>query len=152
MGYRSEVRCLIYGSKDNLDAYLAEKMYIDNEVSIIFRPGDNGGFKNSLTRYTIPDKISEQDGSETTETLHVLDLYGDSWKWYEGYEDVTAWEAFMRGAPEAGLEYEFIRIGEDVADIEQEASDNAAYYLSLHTYSSMEEEMPEKSGTIPLPF
>jgi hypothetical protein len=144
MGYRSQVRCLIYGTKENLEAYITEKALIDG--SIIFTE-----FRESLTRYTAPWQIYHPE-KHTTEviTAHILDLYGDSWKWYEGYEDVDRWMKFMREAAEAGLQYEFIRIGEDDDDTEQESSDDPAYFLGV-TRSIYEREL-EKGEPIPLIF
>ena len=115
MGYRSQVRCLIYGTKDNLDAYITEASLITE--STVFRE-----FKESLTRYTTKVYYSRLNGPEE-EIIQVLDLYCDDWEWYESYPDVQAWMKFMEESAEADLQYEFVRVGENDNDIERHYSE-----------------------------
>ena len=118
MGYRSQVRSLIYGSKEKLDEFLLlHTMILGSEV---FRD-----FKDSLTRYTINTAVySDELKKMVASVVHVLDLRGDSWKWYEDYEDVKAWDDLVWEAQEFGLGTEFIRIGEDNNDIVWNTSDD----------------------------
>lgn len=128
MGYRSEVRCLIYGPKDKLNLFLTTQALFENTT--VFRD-----FKDSLERYTIETK-DYIDGKPVDVTYHVLDLYGDSWKWYPGYPDVDAWHQFIEAAEYEGeLEVEFIRIGEEDGDIERiNSPDNSGLlYVSTPT-------------------
>jgi hypothetical protein len=137
MGYRSEIRCLIYGTKENLEAYITETALISG--SRIFNK-----FKDNLTRYT-----ANPLGVGTPAPVHVLDFYADGWKWAPEYEDVDLWMAFMRAAEEAGLQYEFVRIGENPEDIEKEYSTYPLMMICIQR--SIYEDMV-KSETIPLIF
>lgn len=133
MGYRSQVRCLIYGSEENLQAHIIGQVILYSALAI-------SEFKENLTRYVIK-------GADDTE-VHVLDLKGDSWKWYESYPDVKAWTEFMRSSPDMGLEYEFIRVGEEVGDVETETSSDPAYYIGISTPSIID-DMPEVIREVP---
>ena len=141
MGYRSQVRCIIYGTKDNLDAYITEASLITG--SPVFRE-----FKESLTRYTTTVYYSRLNGPEK-EIIHVLDLYGDDWKWYEDYPNVQAWIKFMEESEEADLQYEFIRVGENNDDIERHSSEENEGLLSV---SVSIHDTTDKIEDIPLNF
>jgi hypothetical protein len=121
MAYRNEIRCVIYGTKENLDTFLTTQALILGSPVL-------KEFNESLTRYKIerttsfpPEKI----------TLHVLDLYGADWKWDCSYPDVKLWLEFMEASATAGLHYEFIRIGEDIEDIEFLNSTDNDYLLGV---------------------
>ena len=118
MGYRSKVRCLIYGPKEKLDSFLTAQAYIFG--SSVFKD-----FTKHLTRY---------QAATHNATIDILDLRGDNWKWYEHYPDVKAWVSFMRESIEFDLEYEFIRVGEgegDDHDVEKECSTETQQLLYL---------------------
>ena len=133
MGYSSEIRCLIYGTKEELDAFLTTEVIIGGSTVL-------KDFKENLTRYE--HRISSTQDEEET-IIHVLDLYGDSWKWYKSYEDVQAWHKFMEEAKDQGLQYEFIRIGENVGDIVHDSSEDANGFLSTTNPSIYCELEPE---------
>jgi hypothetical protein len=141
MGYRSQVRCLIYGTKDNLDAYITEASLINGSTVLL-------EFKEALSRYTTKAEIYGENKSEVV-TLHVLDLYGDDWKWYESYPDVQAWMKLMHESVEADLQYEFIRVGENDDDIERHSSEEQLFLLSLSVHIN---DHIEKIETISLNF
>lgn len=135
MGYRSNIKCLIYGSKEGVEAYILQTALITG--STIFKPSSHGGFKDIIKMYDT--KYDEHD-------LHVISLNGESWKWYAEYEDVKAWEKFMYDSEENGLDYEFIRVGEEDDDIDVKRSDNHLYMLrvctSIEADVSLEKEVP----------
>lgn len=135
MGYRSSVRCLIYGTKDHLEAYMTSQVLVLG--SSVFRD-----FKDALTRYT----ISKDEGGE----LHILDLCGEGWKWYDNYDDVKSWMLFMTDSGENDLEYEFIRIGEDDGDVERITSEN--YEGLLYTTNPQIGEDFERGTEVPLNY
>jgi len=114
MGYRSQVRSCVYSDNAELfDAFIAGQKLINN---IIWE-----GFGESLT-FTEKEYVYSQpreDGS-TKQVYKILDLYGDDWKWYDSYPDVKAWDKFIHDAEEAGLIWEFVRVGEEDGDIEYE--------------------------------
>jgi len=139
MGYRSNVRCLIYGTEEKLEAFLTYKLLITG-TSVFRDMGD------SLTRYS----ITHSDYQGDTKTIHVLDLYLDRCKWYEDYEDVKAWHTFMDQAEEADLDYEFIRIGEDSGDIERSETENSLNLI--YTSNPTIHEEFDRKKEIPLLF
>ena len=113
MGYRSEVKSLVYGEPAAMAKFMA-----DNAELV--------------------DAIREDFGSDLTHTnndafeIMFLDLpYG---KWYKSYSEVTRWHNLLNLADEAGLITEFVRIGEDsTGDIEQDYSlTECKYYLSVN--------------------
>lgn len=143
MGYRSQVRGVIYGEPDKLQAFITKAMLegcsalthfaddlrryrsvrriYDHEATALQQPNHNGG--RTLQFKLVP--------------IEVLDLRGDDWKWYEDYPDVRAWHDLMAEAPEFGLNYEFMRIGEETADIEEQSgvadpdNDDGERFLSV---------------------
>jgi len=116
MGYISRVRCIIYCSQDTLEAFLTEQLYICSNPVLKH-------FKHVLTRYPVSLR-------DRPEPLHVLDLHTQG-KWYGDFEAVDAWETFIEAAEEAGLFYEFVRIGEDPTDIEQRDSEHSEKLLYI---------------------
>ncbi len=139
MGYRSEVRCLIYGEPEKMNAFIITHQLILS--SSIFRD-----FKENLIRYSIKVDVLPNDDRKTR-TLQVLDLHGDDWKWYEAYEDVQAWMSFMKDASNMELNYEFIRIGEgggDQQDIEVDRTSEAIYMLGVGR-PQIWDDIPEKT-------
>jgi hypothetical protein len=102
MGYRSDVTAIVYGPIEKFNALIAKHELLGTSPF--------GHFKDYLTRGSLPD------GSA------ILELQGEGWKWYESYPDVKCWMAFMYDAEVMGLEYEFIRIGENDDDLERQGS------------------------------
>jgi len=130
MGYRSEVQSVIYGNKENLNAYLTTCLYITNYVSL-------KEFRDNLRRYVVYDS-----------DMHILHLYLGDVKWYEGYPEVETWEAFMRESESMGLHYEFVRIGEDNGDMYEERSKNSVNLL----FVSSPIIIPEFEMNLPIPL
>lgn len=60
-------------------------------------------------------------------------------KWYDSYADVIAFHKFLGGVAELGYCTEFVRIGEDVADIHYETMGNNVEYR-LRVVRSIEVE------------
>ena len=147
MGYRSEVRCLIWGSEEKMGAFLVENRLI------IPHPAFQH-FKDSLKSYVVEAAIEFDDDTQTipTKTYQILDLYGDYWKWYESYSDVQSWVSLMDTAKEAGLDVYFIRIGEgdgDDQDVESYCTTDAFPFLSVGR-PTIEEDIPEPIKVIDL--
>jgi hypothetical protein len=139
MGYRSQVRALIYGDPDKLNAMIVKHQLEGGEIF--------SSFAGSLTRYKAMRIVYDVEASAATVDpstgkgtavwadveVEVLDLSGDDWKWYPNYEDVQAWMVFMRSAGEFGCSWEFVRIGEEQGDIECESNvlDDGEHWLSV---------------------
>ena len=146
MGYRSEVRSAIYGPKDTLMAFLTKAALIDSNVAL-------SKFKESLTlRVSEATRWNDETKAHSTEIIYVLDLYGDSWKWYEDYHDVRAWHALLEEAEEFGLDYEFVRVGEETGDIDQRSTENAIGIFSVNASVDSGLDSLDESKTVPLPF
>ncbi len=129
MGYRSDVCCVIYGEHDVYKAFITEQALILG--STVFSE-----FKHNLTEHI----IAMHDGS----TRYMLRMQAKDWKWYEGYPIVDGWNAFMQASEEAGLQYEFIRIGEETTDIEIIVSDQPYGHMSVH--SNISEDFDTETG------
>lgn len=122
MGYRSEVRSCIYGEPELLDSFIASRKLIDD---VVFSDKDEG-FKNDL-------KIISKELNYRKQTIKILDLYGENWKWYDEYEYVKAWVKLLEEAELAGLSYEFMRVGEESGDIEYESGGDVEGFLYSST-------------------
>lgn len=125
MGYYSEVRAVIFGEEDKLLAYITAAKLIENNP--VFHH-----FKDNLTTYhttiNTPGELNDY------RVVHVLEIYGENWKWNESYEDVQAWMNFMRNAPDHELDYEFARVGEgdgDNQDVETEQSSDDVDFFHI---------------------
>jgi len=127
MGYRSQVRSCIYSDDAELfEAFIAGRKLIDDPV---FR--DENWFNDSLE---YPEKIYKNMEGELIQTIKILALHGDDWKWYDEYEYVNAWHKLLKDAEVAGLNYEFVRVGEEDGDIQYECGgENVEHFLSTYT-------------------
>ena len=115
MGYRSDVHALFYTTlKEDLPVL---KLYMDENYPEDF----------------LPDLTYIQG-----EHLWGYEMVCENVKWYEGYEDVKAFDEFQQkyraliDEQEGGRKwkFEFVRIGEDTDDIEQQQEDSS-YVLSV---------------------
>jgi hypothetical protein len=99
MGYRSEVTIAMASkTKDALDAFIAPRL-LQKEIA---------SNKEYFERSEYHDS--------------VLVFHVDEWKWYDSYPDVQAILELMHEVPTYGGAYRFMRIGEDIGDIEQTCS------------------------------
>lgn len=109
MGYRSEVKSLVYGEPAAMAKFMA-----DNAELIEALEAD---FGKDLTH-------TKNDVYE----IIFLDLSYS--KWYDSYSEVIRWNNLLNLATEAELMTEFVRIGEDSAgDIETDYTGDAEFYL-----------------------
>lgn len=109
MGYRSEVKSVIYGTPDEMDAF-------------------------KLAVFDLYNRVREEYGDEvkTLASDYRAFIYLDApyTKWYDEYEEVQDWQQLLELAEEAGLNTEFVRVGESSeGDIEAEyyGDDNINY-------------------------
>lgn len=141
MGYRSDVRSIIYGEPDKLLAfttaqrlkgskvfeYLAHSLEQYEVMGTIWLPADDP---------TNPASLNSIDG-----IVAALDLNCEDVKWYDTYDDI-AWEQLLLDAEEAGLDYEFARVGEDDGDVERKMTDTSQGWLNVTT--SIRTYIPDK--------
>jgi hypothetical protein len=110
VGYRSEVKSLVYGTSEQMAKFMA-----DNDELIEALRNDFGNQLNFLA-------------TNADYELIYLDLSYS--KWYDSYAEVIRWNNLLTLANEAELMTEFVRIGEEAGDIEQEYSQtDCEYYL-----------------------
>lgn len=138
MGYRSQVRILIYGEPDRVLA-LTTAHALTSKINIFEEDVKH------INRYSTVRRIADEEAiiAQTVEgkrpwitrevTYDVIDLTGEDWKWYTEYEGVQAWVDLMASAADMGCCYEFIRIGEDTGDIEEDCAveDGGDHYLGV---------------------
>jgi hypothetical protein len=114
MGYRSEVKSIVYGDKDLMDEFIKE-----NTDLIEALEDDFAGHIEIIEK--------------PVETFVYLNL--DYAKWYESYSDVSRWLNLLKLANDAGLKFEFVRVGEEASVVEYNHSNGAEcdYLLSVIT-------------------
>lgn len=109
MGYRSEVKSLVYGSYDDMAKFKADNAELCEQLAEDF--GAN----------------IEQLNNGHYEIIYLDLSYS---KWYDSFSEVIRWNNLLTLANEAELMTEFVRIGEEAGDIEQEYSQtDCEYYL-----------------------
>jgi hypothetical protein len=108
MGYRSEVKSLVYGDSEPMAEFIADNTELLDELQNDF-DGDIETIEKPM------------------QTFIFLTL--DYAKWYESYSDVARWMALLNLADSAGLMYEFVRVGEETSDIEYQHSQTECEYI-----------------------
>jgi hypothetical protein len=101
MGYRSQVAVVIYGDSRDPEKYALLKTLI------------NTTFKEAYTEF---------DGcAEWHDDKHVLEFKMEDVKWYDNHPEVRLFMDMLDDIGEIeGLNYEFVRIGEDANDVEDQ--------------------------------
>lgn len=136
MGYRSEVRIMIYDADaTKMNAFIAAAT-----------------LKGYWDKFDCDGKqlmLRTVEGDEHKAML-MVEYFGDGVKWYDTYEDVQAMEHMLELAGTMGVQYEFIRLGEDIEDIDIRRSDEADYYLSIsrHIHACYNEITPEENNNV----
>jgi hypothetical protein len=112
MGYRSDVKALIYpvSGETNLLEYEKLKTLMNTTFKDVFDAWDDEYFK-------------------WNDEHRVLEFSADSIKWYDGYPDVARFTRFLSEVQELEYEYEFIRLGEDMDDVEDDSTGDSEGYL-----------------------
>jgi hypothetical protein len=124
MGYRSDVAICIYGPKDKMTALVAAA-----RIQGVMPVNAFGGLH-----------MFDYDDNK-----HMIHAYYEDVKWYDGYKDVDTWHEFLGQAAEFDdLSTEFLRIGEDVADIEANRHGECQFFLGANR--SVRVELPEEAS------
>lgn len=121
MGYRSVVEAVFYTR--NEEEYPLLKLYVEENFPKFWKEEDIDCLK--------PIKANNVWG------CHFI---ADNVKWYESYPEIREFNEFVvkfnqllteneRARPTWA--YEFVRIGEETEDIEEESSENADFILSV---------------------
>ena len=109
MGYRSDVHAVFYTTRKEELPLL--KLYVDENF---------------------PDELRCHLGAINSNRIYGYEMVYEDVKWYESYDDVKAFNAFkakylaLLDAQEDGKKwkFEFVRIGEDIEDVELEQHDS----------------------------
>lgn len=107
MGYRSEVASIIYGDADKVRALLAAARLQGNEAL---------------------KELEDYIEIKTNEHRLEVELKLEDVKWYADFPFVQGWERLCSEAESMGLQWEFMRSGEDSSDIDHFHSDNHDQY------------------------
>jgi hypothetical protein len=115
MGYRSDVHALFYTTKK--EEWPVLKLYMEENFPF--------------------DKLDEPK-EISSNRIYGYEVKYEDVKWYESYDDVQAFDAFktkyhaLLDEQEDGKKwkFEFVRIGEDIEDVECE-QDDSSYVLSV---------------------
>lgn len=108
MGYRSEVKSLIYGDSEPMAKFIADNTELIEAL--------HDDFEDNIQTIEKP-----------LQTFIFLTL--DYAKWYESYSDVSRYMALLNLADEAELKFEFMRVGEEFNDIESRHSQTECDYI-----------------------
>jgi hypothetical protein len=151
MGYRSQVRSLIYGDPALICALVAADALTGKGGIALNNFGD------SLKRYSFTTSVYDNEATNAQKPdanggrnliyrdveFQCLDLCGDFWKWYPDYPDVMAWENLLIRAAEMGLNTEFVRIGEEDDDVEirRDLPDEGDYLIGVSR--SIHDDIPD---------
>jgi hypothetical protein len=122
MGYRSDVKSLIYGDPEHMKVFIVKTKLLGAANALEL-------FKDSIVIQTVKPEPNVE--------LTCIELRGEDWKWYESYTDVIAWEKLLKDAEKDGLEYEFVRVGEESGDIDERRSDDSRFFISTCSYSDI---------------
>ena len=116
MAYRNNVASVIYGRPEKIDAFITLNQLVLSNPSF-------ATLHNHIRRYETEDELGGP--------VHILHLDVNNTTWDVFYNDTQSWMEAMRKAPEMGLEYEFIRVGEDPTDIQIDRSNDLLNYIFL---------------------
>jgi hypothetical protein len=130
MGYRSAVRSCIYTDDVELfDAFIAGQKLAEPRLF-----EDSNWFKNNIKFEELTYK--DADGN-VVQTIKIFDMSCDDVKWYTDFDDVKAWHKMLINAEEQGLNYEFVRVGEESDDIECEQGGKSVEHFLYPSTSIM---------------
>ena len=115
MGYRSDVQALIYplGGDQNLLEY--------DKLKLLF----NTTFKDVFEAWG-KDYFSWDDKHR------VLKFDANSVKWYDSYPEVQKFVQFLTDVAGLDYQYEFLRLGEEDDDIEDDRTGDAQGFMYIN--------------------
>jgi len=123
MGYRSEVKFMFYPEK--YEHFPVMKLWLDENMP---------GTTQNQSGYALLERSTYDEGY----TPYIFYASYDV-KWYEGYTEVGAVmqaiedfnNLFCGEDATTPCSYEYVRIGEEIEDIEQRFSDNAEFRMHV---------------------
>lgn len=122
MTYRSSVMAVVYGVHHPFGVS-KELLTIDKETRYpLLKTLMGTTFKEIADMWGSHFRWRNSDG--------VLLFKADSIKWYHNDKDIRDFDTFLREAKNLGFESEFVRVGENRADIEERVTINALGLLT----------------------
>lgn len=125
MGYRSDVVCLIYGERNEVNRF-TDEVADKNVAYMAFKARNNISFAGRV--YFHNDMGYDVTHNDTVD-LKCIILRLQWYKWYDIHDEVQEWERLMKDAADAGLAVEFYRVGEDDGDNETKLSGTKLRYF-----------------------
>lgn len=124
MGYRSDVTAAIYPAEpgDPLNHCTYKEYETEKYNALRLLMGTK--FAQIMEMEDWFGKHAQWDAEN-----HRLVFEMEAVKWYEGYEDVQAFEAMLIEVAELGYCSEFVRVGEETDDIEQRYNGEGVRYV-----------------------
>jgi len=115
MGYRSDVQAIIYplGGEHNLLEY--------DKLKLLF----NTTFKDVFEAWG-------EDYFSWNDAHRVLKFDANSVKWYDSYPEVQKLTQFLADVAALDYQYEFIRLGEEDDDVEDDRTGDAEGYMYIN--------------------
>ena len=134
MGYRSDVAIAIYGPEEIMVPFIAANRMLDNSPLVTD--------KEYVDCYTFSTRTAV--GGEM-QKAYMINTKFESVKWYPNYPDVMSWTKLIADAQQVeGLNTEFIRVGEEDADVETEYhGEHCQYYLRVEHLISNDTPQPD---------
>lgn len=123
MGYRSSVKALVYPD--------APEDPMSNPQFKEYNTEKYGALKllmKTTFGHLMADTYFDETYFEFDDRREHLVFTAEDVKWYDGYEDVAAFHKFLHDVTELGYCTEFVRVGEEVADIEEATTGNDNEY------------------------
>lgn len=127
MGYYSDVHCLVYGEPEQMLRFTTAQRLIKESAL--------DTWKNQLVEY-------ELDYGD--KGFVVIELKLEGVKWYDEFENVKKWMQMLweidvaNDSPhqlEKGLQYEFVRLGEERSDVETHYSNFVEGFILIRNVS-----------------
>ena len=125
MGYRSDVVCLIYGERTEVNRF-TDTVADRNVAMMAFKAR---GCIDFAGRIYFHNEMGYDVTHGDTVDLKCIILRLTYYKWYDIHEEVQEWERLMKDAADAGLSVEFYRVGEDTDDNEIKLSGSKLRYF-----------------------
>ena len=111
MGYRSQVRSMIYGEPKAMESFKKDH---DDEIDMLVN------YMGDMIKF---DKVDDHE---------AIILIGYDVKWYQNFDEVEIWHELMTLAQENGLSVEYCRVGEDYDDYEYLIQNTLKPYITIH--------------------
>lgn len=93
-----------------------------SEGKLVIKPKEL--LKTQMLSIPLPKILREFEHSQTEE-LGIWEYRG--WKMYEGFPEVSEFHSWMDLLDDKGIQYEYVRIGEETTDIEQRGAEVFLY-------------------------